>query len=194
MVGEVRLHAINGEGSMTRCLSRQFLCRPLPLAIIGAVSILVLICASGVIYLGVTAVNYRAHTYKATGPAMEPTIHDGQLLTTQDYGKSTPQRSDIVIFHPHTDPSTLYFKRIIGLPGERVDVTDAAVLINGKPLQEPYLGPHFAGNGEGGVTQLTLEKDQYYVLGDNRQYSIDSRLFGAVSRSAITAKVVTISK
>jgi signal peptidase I len=170
------------------------LCRPLPLAIIGAVSILLLICVSGVVYLGVTAVNYRAHTYKAIGPAMEPTIHDGQLLTTQDYGKHTPQRSDIIIFHPPTERTAVYFKRIIGLPGESVDVTDAAVLINGKPLTEPYLGPHFGGNGEGGVTQLTLGKDQYYVLGDNRQYSIDSRLFGAVSRSAITAKVVAISR
>jgi signal peptidase I len=179
---------------MTRYLSRQFLCRPLPLAIIGAIVILVLICTSGVIYLGVTAATYRAHTYKATGPSMEPTIHDGQLLTTQDYGKSNPQRSDIVIFRPPTDPSSLYFKRIIGLPGESVEVTDAAALINGKPLAEPYLAPQFAGNGEGGVTKLTLEKDQYYVLGDNRQYSIDSRLFGAISRSAITAKVVAISK
>lgn len=194
MVGEVRLHAINGEGSMRRYFSRQFLCRPLPLAIIGSIVILVLICASGVIYLGVTAVNYRAHTYKAIGPAMEPTIHDGQLLTTQDYGKSTPQRLDIVIFHPPTDRSAVYCKRIIGLPGERVDVTDAAVLINGKPLTEPYLGPHFAGNGEGGVTQLTLGKDQYYVLGDNRQYSIDSRLFGGITKSMITGKVVAISK
>ena len=194
MVGEGRLHAIKGEESMRRYISRQFLCRPVPLAIIGAVSILLVICASGVLYLGVTAANYRAHTYRATGPGMEPTIHDGQLLTTQDYDKSAAQRSDIVIFHPSTDPSTLYFKRIIGLPGESVDVTDAAVLINGKPLAESYLGPHFAGNGEGGVTQLTLGKDQYYVLGDNRQYSIDSRLFGAVSRVAITAKVVAISK
>jgi signal peptidase I len=178
---------------MRQYCSRQFLCRPLPLAIIAAVSILLLICVSGVVYLGVTYANYRAHTYTAIGPSMEPTIREGQVLTTQDYGKTSPQRGDIVIFHPPTDRSAKYFKRIIGLPGERVDVTDAAVLINGKPLHEPYLGPHFAGNGEGGVTQLTLGKDQYYVLGDNRQYSIDSRLFGAVGRSAIVAKVVRIS-
>jgi signal peptidase I len=179
---------------MRRYLSRQFLCRPLPLVIIGTISVLLIICVSGVIYLGVTAVNYRAHTYKAIGPSMEPTIHDGQFLTTQDYGKSTPQRFDIVIFHPPTDRSAVYFKRIIGLPGESVEVTDSVVLINGKPLAEPYIAPQYAGNGEGGVTQLTLQKDQYYVLGDNRQNSIDSRLFGAVSRSMITAKVVAISK
>jgi signal peptidase I len=194
MVGEGRLHAINGEEAMRQYFSRQFLCRPVPLAIIVAISVLLLTCAFGAIDLGLTLANYRTHTYRAVGPSMEPTIHAGQLLTTQDYGKNTPQRSDIVIFHPPTDRSAVYLQRIIGLPGESVDVTDAAVLINGKPLAEPYLGPHFAGNGEGGVTQLTLEKDQYYVLGDNRQYSIDSRLFGAISRSMITAKVVAISR
>ena len=179
---------------MRRYVSRQFLCRPLPLAIIGSIVVLILICASGVIYLGVTIANYRAHTYKATGPGMQPTIQDGQFLTTQDYGKSNPQRSDIVIFHPPNDPSSVNFKRIIGLPGESVDVTYAAVLINGKPLAEPYLGPHFTVNGASGITNLTLKQDQYYVLGDNRQGSLDSRDFGAISRSMIMAKVVAISK
>jgi signal peptidase I len=172
------------------------LCRPWPLAIIGAITVLILLCAAGVIYLGMTAVNLRAHTFKAVGPAMAPTIQDGKILTTQDYGKSPPQRFDIILFHP-PDPnrsSLLYCLRIIGLPGESVEVTDRAVMIDGKPLAEPYIAPQYAGNGEGGVTQLTLQKDQYYVLGDNRQASIDSRLFGAVSRSMIVAKVVAISK
>jgi len=194
MVGEVRLHAINGEGSMRRYFSRQFLCRPLPLAIIGSIVVLILICASGVIDLGVTIANYRPHTYKAFGPDMEPTIHDGQFLTTQDYGKSNPQRPDIVIFHPPSDPSSVQFKRIIGLPGESVELTETAVLINGKPLAEPYLAPQHTGNGASGITKLTLKQDQYYVLGDNRQDSLDSRDFGAVSRSMIMAKVVAISK
>jgi signal peptidase I len=194
MVGEVRLYAIDSEGSVRRYLSRQFLCRPLPLVIIGAVAVLLLICASSVIYLGVTIANYRAHTVRAFGPSMEPTIHGGQVLTTQDYGKSTPQRFDIVTFHPHTDPSALYLERIVGLPGERVDVTDTAVMMNGTPLAEPYIAPQYAGNGTGGVTNLTLQKGQYYVLGDNRRDSVDSRFFGAVSRSAITAKVVVIHK
>ncbi len=179
---------------MRRYLSRQFLCRPLPLAIIGSIIVQILICASGVIFLGVTIANYRAHTYKAIGPGMEPTIHDGQFLTTQDYGKSNPQRRDIVIFHPPNDPSSVQFKRIIGLPGENVDVIYAAVLINGKPLAELYLGPQFAANGASGITKLTLQQDQYYVLGDNRQDSLDSRDFGAISRSMIMAKVVAISK
>ena len=194
MVGEVRLYAIDSEGSVRRYLSRQFLCRPLPLVIIGAVAVLLLICASSVLYLGVTIANYRAHTVRAVGPSMEPTIHEGQLLTTQDYGKSAPQRFDIVIFHPPNDPSSLYFKRIIGLPGESVELTDTAVIVNGKPLAEPYIAPQRGGNGASGITKLTLQKDQYYVLGDNRQDSLDSRDFGAVSRSAITAKVLEIHK
>ena len=179
---------------MKRFASWEFWRRPLPLTIAGLITLLVLMCASGVIYLGVTAANYRAHTLKAIGPSMEPTIHDGQFLTIQDYGKANPQRLDIVIFHPPNEPSSLYFKRIIGLPGESVELTDTAVMVNGKPLVEPYIAPQYAGNGASGMTKLTLQKDQYYVLGDNRQNSIDSRDFGAVSRAAITAKVVSISK
>jgi len=188
------LHAIDSEGFCEKFLSWQFWRRPLPLTIAGLIAFLVLMCASGVIYLGVTAANYRAHTLKAVGPSMEPAIHDGQFLTTQDYGKGNPQRFDIVVFHPPNEPSSLYFKRIIGLPGESVELTDAVVLINGKPLAEPYIAPQYAGNGSDGITKLTLQKDQYYVLGDNRQNSLDSRDFGAVSRSAITAKFVSISK
>jgi signal peptidase I len=160
----------------------------------GAIAVLLLMCASGALYLGVTIGNYRAHTVRATGPGMEPTIHEGQFLTTQDYGSSAPKRFDIVIFHAPNDPSSLTFKRIIGLPGESVEVTATVVLINGKALAEPYLAPHSAGNGGGEVTKLTLQKDQYYVLGDNRQDSLDSRNFGAISRSMIVAKVVAISK
>jgi signal peptidase I len=170
------------------------LCRPVPLAIIAAISVLLLTCVFGAIDLGLTVANYRPHLYRATGTGMEPTIHAGQFLTTQDYGKNPPQRADIIIFHLPTDRSALSFKRIIGLPGERVEVTDASVLINGTPLHEPYLGPHFTVNGASGITTLTLKQDQYYVLGDNRQDSLDSRDFGAVSRSMITAKVVAISK
>jgi signal peptidase I len=169
-----------------------------PLAIIGAITVLILICASGVVYLGVTAAYYRAHTYRAFGPGMEPTIYGGQFLTTQDYGKSNPQRRDIVIFHPLNDPSSFTFKRIVGLPGESVELTDTAVIINGKPLAEPYIEPQYAGNGASGSIQanikLTLQKNQYYVLGDNRHNSLDSRDYGAISRSMIAAKVVAISK
>jgi signal peptidase I len=181
-----------------RFLSWQFWRRPLPLTIAGLIALLMLICASGVIYLGVTAANYRAHTYRAVGPSMKPTIHDGQFLTTQDYGKSAPQRFDIVIFHPPNEPSSLYFKRIVGLPGESVELTETAVIINGKPLAEPYIAPQYAGNGASDSNQanikLTLRNDQYYMLGDNRQNSLDSRDFGAISRAAITAKVVSVSK
>jgi len=198
MVGEARLHAINSEGSMKRYLSREFWGRPAPLAVLGAIAVLILMCACGAIYLGATIADFRAHTYKAVGPAMDPTIHDGQVLTTQDYGKASPHRFDIVLFHPPIDPSARYVQRIIGLPGEVVEVRETAVIINGKPLAESYLAPQYGGNygaryRDSKNEHLTLQKDQYYVLGDNREVSIDSRNFGAVSRSAIMAQVVAIT-
>jgi signal peptidase I len=198
MVGEARLHAINSEGSMKRYVSRHFWDRPAPLAILGAIAVLILICACGATYLGATIADFRAHTFKVTGPAMDPTIHEGQVLTTQDYGKTNPHRFDIVVFHPPIDPSTQYVERIIGLPGEVVEVREMAVIINGKPLAESYLAPYYGGNygaryRDSKNEHLTLQKDQYYLLGDNREVSIDSRNFGAVSRSAIMAQVVAIT-
>jgi signal peptidase I len=183
---------------MRRRLSRQFWGRPAPLVILGAIAVLILICACGAIYLGATIADFRAHTYKAVGPAMDPTIHDGQALTTQDYGTASPHRFDIVIFHPPIDPSARYVQRVIGLPGEVVEVRETAVIINGMPLAESYLAPHYGGNYGASYRddknlRLTLQKDQYYLMGDNRQDSVDSRDFGAVSRSAIMTQVVAIT-
>jgi signal peptidase I len=111
----------------------------------------------------------------------------------------TPHRQQIVIFRPpygHNQPDLI--KRVIGLPGETVDVHDGAVWINGKKLQENYttgptrlpsryeLLPTFKG------LPLTLPENQYFVMGDNRGNSYDSRYWGTVPRSSIIGTPVTI--
>ena len=96
-----------------------------------------------------------------------------------------PKRGDIIVFHPPTEsgePSDRDFiKRVIGLPNETVEVHDCTVFINGKPLEESYLTQPIAGTFE----PFTVPPDQYFVMGDNRNNSSDSRSFHAVPKANI---------
>ncbi len=128
---------------------------------------------------------------------MEPTIRDGQALLIQDYGSARPQRGDIIIFHPPSVsqvalPDRLC-KRVIAIPGDTIGITDTAVIVNGRPLVESYVASQNADySTESQYAHLTLQTGQYYVLGDNRRDSIDSRFFGPIDRSSIEGKVVSI--
>jgi signal peptidase I len=128
-----------------------------------------------------------------SGPSMEPTLRPGQLAHMNNYSAGVnPQRGDIVTFHMPGQPNGINIKRVIGLPGETVVVTPSEVTINGQPLPEPYVAP--GGNGDVGTfTNVTLGPNQYFLLGDNRQDSEDSRIFGPVARTAILAKMVSVS-
>jgi signal peptidase I len=113
---------------------------------------------------------------------MEPNFHNNQyvLVDRLSYYLREPRRGEAVILRFPGDPEkTRYIKRIIGLPGETIDIKDSQISINGKPLKETYIP-------EGFITEpnrhVTLEKDEYYVMGDNRENSNDSRVFGGVER------------
>jgi signal peptidase I len=110
------------------------------------------------------------------GTSMEPTLHTGQRLLINRlavHGFGQPQRGDIVVFHSWGDGKD-YIKRVIGLPGERVAIHDATVYIDGTALDEPYLDQPTHDT----VAEVTLAQDEYYVLGDNRGNSADSRFYG----------------
>jgi signal peptidase I len=131
---------------------------------------------------------------------MEPTIREGQVLVVQAYGSARPQRGDIIVFHPPSMPEfplpDSLCKRIIAIPGDTLAITNTGVVLNGKPLVEPYVAPqnvdYSAELADPQYSHLTLQTGQYYVLGDNRGDSIDSRFFGPISRSSIEGKVVSI--
>lgn len=121
------------------------------------------------------------------GHSMEPTLHDQQRLLisrTAYSGYAEPQRGDIVVFHAW-DSSEDYIKRVIGVPGDTVAVKGGKVFVNGAPVDEPYIRGETNGGSD---STVVLGRDDYYVMGDNRGNSADSRLHGALPRKAIVGK------
>lgn len=121
------------------------------------------------------------------GHSMEPTLHDHQrlLISRMAYGGfSEPQRGDIVVFHAW-DSSEDYIKRVIGEPGDSIEIRDSRVLVNGVAVEEPYLD---GDNASGNQGSLVLGTDEYFVMGDNRGNSSDSRLHGPLKRERIVGK------
>ena len=124
-------------------------------------------------YLVVTFVGQRT---QVSGESMETTLSDGDHLIVDkiSYRFNEPQRYDIIVFPYPEDPSRHYIKRIIGLPGETVQIIDGYVYINGELLDEHY-GNAVMNNAGIAAEPITLGEDEYFVLGDNRNSSSDSR-------------------
>jgi signal peptidase I len=107
----------------------------------------------------------------------------------------SPERGDIVVFMFPEDETKDFIKRAIGLPGDTVEVRNKRVLINGEPLQEPYtqhVDPNMAGHPRDNLGPLTVPPDSYFVMGDNRDQSLDSRFWGFVKRDKIKGKAFII--
>lgn len=112
-------------------------------------------------------------------------MHDGQRIIVNKvvYLLHPPERGDVIVFRLPGNLGTDYIKRIVGLPGERVEVQDGVVFINGKPLEEPYVeNPGFYSG------TWILGENEYFVLGDNRTNSSDSRNWGVFSGDNIVGK------
>jgi len=126
---------------------------------------------------------------------MDPTFATGQFLVvdrlTYDFKK--PARGDVIIFEYPNDPSTYFIKRIIGLPGETVNINNGKVTIinkdnpNGFILNEPYLS---ADHLSYDTSSRTLNPTQYFVMGDNRAESFDSRAWGPVESHFIIGRPI----
>ncbi len=126
---------------------------------------------------------YVFEPFTVSGEAMSPTYNNGDYLLINKFDKSF-ERGDIVVFRYPKDPSKFFIKRIIGLPSEKVDIQGGKVIINGQVLNESYY------NGETlPDSSLTLEQYQYFVLGDNRMKSSDSRILGPITKSSIQGKI-----
>lgn len=155
--------------------------------------------------------------FKVDGKSMDPTLEDGQYLMVNKlvyfqldmarlsrivpfwkvdnpsvrFAAHSPRRGEVIVFHSPPDPSKDFVKRVIGLPGERVELQGGDVYIDGERLSEDYI--------KGKKTQchpatklecpVILAEKEYFVLGDNRDASNDSRRWGAVSESEVLGKV-----
>jgi len=122
------------------------------------------------------------------GASMEPTYEDHEYLIIDEltYRFNTPTRGEVVVFRYPNDTSQYFIKRVIGLPGESIQVRDSAVWVNGKQLDESaYLDASVQTSGS---ISLTLGAKEYYLMGDNRSASLDSRIFGPVNRTFIVGR------
>lgn len=129
------------------------------------------------------------------GASMEPNFEDGQYLIIDEitYRYKAPQRGDVIVFRPPTDNSQYFIKRIIGLPGERIEVNGGRVKIYNSehPLgfvldESNYLAESVSTTGE---ANETLGANDYFVMGDNRPSSFDSRRWGRLPKDNIIGRV-----
>lgn len=129
--------------------------------------------------------NTTTARFQVRGSSMEPTMHNRQYLVISKvtYWIHPPERGDIIVFHPPNNPSEDYIKRIVGLPGERVEIQNEGVWIDGVLLEETYIAnpAYYSGT-------WNLGKEEYFVLGDNRDNSSDSHSWGLLPQENIVGK------
>jgi signal peptidase I len=143
-----------------------------------------------ILYFGISFAVQAVHV---EGLSMYATLDDNDYLIANkiDYRLHAPQRGDIIILRPPTDNSKDFIKRVIALPGERLLIRDGVVYINGRKLDEPYLPEawttfnNWPGDGTDG---RVMGANQYFVMGDNRNRSQDSRIFGPIGRDRIDGR------
>jgi signal peptidase I len=129
---------------------------------------------------------------KVEGTSMLPRLHDGERIFVNKmvyYELPRLTRGDVVVFWYPNDPSKSYVKRVIGLPGETVEVREGRVIINGQTLNEPYLDKE---NTRSTVSHppVAVKEHYFFVMGDNRDHSSDSREWGLVPEKYIYGKAV----
>ncbi len=131
-------------------------------------------------------IRFAVQNFRIEGFSMEPNFHDGQFLLVNKilYMFSPVERGDVVIFHYPNNPSRDFIKRIIGLPGDKVEIVNGRVVINGEMLNESY--PLNPGTYSYGPT--TVGPGEYFVLGDNRNNSSDSHSWGLLPAKDIIGK------
>lgn len=136
-------------------------------------NLIYLVVIFGSVFLINTFVMLRTEVF---GPSMYPTLENGENLIVDKltYQFQEPKRFDIVVFRYLYTKNRYYIKRIIGLPGETVQITDSVIYINGEPLEENY-GYEAIKNAKRAAEPILLGENEYFVMGDNRNMSSDSR-------------------
>lgn len=139
-----------------------------------------------ILFLGINAVSARV---RVENVSMEPTLRQGEFLLVNRvaYKLGTPKIGDIIIFHAPGVEDLDYIKRLIGRPGDTVRVEDGVVYVNGQALYETYIAeaPKYSGTWE-------VPQGQFFVLGDNRNNSSDSHLWGFIPEDSVVGKALLI--
>ncbi len=141
---------------------------------------------TGLLFL---SINLFTSRIRVEGSSMEPTLHNGEFVVVNRvaYRWQDLRRGDIIVFHYPLDPERRFIKRVIGLPGDTVEIRDGQVWVNGEPLQESYIS---AGARDEGVWKV--EPGRVFVMGDNRNNSSDSRAWGTLAMQDVIGRAVLI--
>lgn len=138
-----------------------------------------------------TLFNLASVRFFIEGPSMQPNFYEGQYLVVSrvNYLFGQPERGDVAVFDPPGDagPEPLLIKRLIGLPGDTIELRSGVLFINGVSYEEPYIKEPCTARCDGA---WTLGENEYFFMGDNRNNSRDSRVFGVVTRDRIIGEVV----
>ncbi len=146
-----------------------------------------------VVLVSAVAIRYLVlQPFQVEGASMEPNLQSGQLMLVEklSYRLHAPKRGDIIVFHYPLSPRVDYIKRIIGLPGETIRISEGRVLVDNRLLEESYL-PAETKTTIAGIDapyESTLGPEQFFVLGDNRPHSSDSRNWGPLDRRFIIGR------
>lgn len=143
-------------------------------------------------------VRARSQTFEISNEAMIPTFLPGDqvIVNRAAYHAATPQRGDVVLYRYPDEEGKLFLHRVIGLPGDLIEIRAQALSVNGEPLTESYMQHTdrslVPGNVRDHVGPMIVPPNTYYLLGDNREESLDSRFLGPISRTQIVGQVVFI--
>ena len=146
----------------------------------------------GAVLLAIFVIVFVYRPVKVEGTSMMPNLDDEERIFinqfTYRFGISDIKRGDTIVFWYPNDPSKSYIKRVIALPGERVSIDDGDVYIDRRPLPEPYLPDDYRDHSS--MEPSIVPPNSYFVLGDHRASSNDSRVWGSVPRNLIFGKAV----
>ena len=129
-------------------------------------------------------------SYHITDNSMQPglSVDSYVMINKQAYLFRPPQRGDVIVLHLPTNTSVDFLRRVIGVPGDTVQIDQTHVIVNGVTLNEPYVST----NGTPVVNTWKLLDNQYFVLGDNRPVSQDSRFWGPIPKDYIVGKAIFV--
>lgn len=134
--------------------------------------------------------------YIVEGTSMEPNFKSKEFILVErvSYRMREPARGDVIVFHPPGDQNINYIKRVIAVAGETIEIDRGKISIDGRQLNEDYLTRNYTNTEQARdrTVKYTLGDDQYFVLGDNRDNSSDSRVFGPIAKNTIIGKAFVV--
>lgn len=146
------------------------------------------------VVIAILVILFLYQPVKVEGTSMMPSLEDQERIFINKFiyrfGMGAVERGDMVVFWYPGDPSKSYIKRVIALPGDRVEIREGEVFLNGESLKEDYVPDYYRDRQS--VPEAVVPPDHYFVLGDHRSSSNDSRAWGPVHRRHIYGKAVFV--